>query len=67
MKIKKFIGLFMFVCLFMAEANAQKTVIKTNLLYDATANANVAIETRLSPHWTAEVSGIISTFAGWSI
>ena len=32
MKIKKFIGLFMFVCLFMAEANEQKTVIKTNLL-----------------------------------
>lgn len=60
MKIKKFIGLFMFVCLFMAEANAQKTVIKTNLLYDATANANVAIETRLAPLWTAEVSGIFN-------
>lgn len=38
-------------------ASAQKTAIKTNLLYDAAANANLAIETRLAPKWTAELLG----------
>lgn len=36
---------------------AQHVAVKTNLLYDATANANLAVETRVAPLWTVELSG----------
>lgn len=39
---------------------AQKTVFKTNLLYDAAANASVAVETTLAPKWTFDMSGSLN-------
>ena len=38
-------------------AHAQKAGIKTNLLYDAAANANLGVEVGLAPRWTLDVSG----------
>ena len=40
-----------------ADINAQQTALKTNLIYDATANANLAVETRVARLWTMELSG----------
>ena len=37
-------------------ANAQNVGIKTNLLYDAFASANLAVEVGLAPKWTLEIS-----------
>lgn len=38
-------------------ANAQKVGIKSNLLYDAAANANLGLEFGLAPKWTLDISG----------
>lgn len=38
-------------------ALAQKTAVKTNLLYDATTTMNLGVEFGLSPKWTLDVSG----------
>lgn len=62
MNLKVFINLLMFGYLFVGKVKAQETVIKTNLLYDATANANIAVETKVAQLWTAEMSG---TFNLW--
>lgn len=37
--------------------SAQDVVMKTNLLYDATATANAAVEVKVAPLWTVDVSG----------
>lgn len=47
----------MFVFIATLSAQAQQFVAKTNLLYDATANANLAVEKALGQKWTAELSG----------
>lgn len=57
MNLKAFISLFAIGYLSFGKIGAQETVIKTNLLYDVTANANIAVETRIAPLWTAELSG----------
>ena len=45
-------------------AHAQKVGIKTNLLYDATASANLGLEFGLRPHWTLDISGDLNM---WTI
>lgn len=55
-------GILVFVCcLFFLggrqEADAQDFAIKTNLLYDATATANLGVEVGLAPRWTFDLSG----------
>lgn len=57
MKIKFFLHLLLFTCISCVSVSGQTTALKTNLLSDATANANVAIESKLAPKWTAELSG----------
>lgn len=57
MKIRAFLSVIALICLLPMRLNAQETVIKTNLLYDATATVNIAVETRVAPLWTAEISG----------
>lgn len=44
-------------------ARAQNIAIKTNLLYDATATANVGLEIGLAPKWSLDISG---NFNSWS-
>ena len=51
MNLKAFISLFAIGYLSFGKVGAQETVIKTNLLYDVTANANIAVETRIAPLW----------------
>ena len=47
-------GLFF---LFAAPLHAQKWVVKSNLLYDATTTLNFGVEVGLAPKWTLDVSG----------
>lgn len=47
-------GLFF---LFAAPLHAQKWVVKSNLLYDATTTLNLGVEVGLAPKWTLDVSG----------
>lgn len=44
-------------------ANAQKAVVKTNLLYDLAATANVGVEWGVTPHWTIDLS---ANYNGWT-
>lgn len=39
------------------EASAQTLAIKNNLVYDATATANLALEVALAPKWTLDIAG----------
>ena len=45
-------------------ARAQTVGVKTNILYDATASANLGIEFGLANHWTLDLSG---NYNGWAI
>ena len=45
------------------KAQAQDFAIKTNLLYDATATANLGLEIGLAPRWTLDISG---NYNAWS-
>ena len=38
-------------------ANAQKTVVKTNILYWATTTPNIGVEFVVAPRWTLELEG----------
>lgn len=40
-----------------AGLSAQKVVVKTNLLYDATTTLNLGVELGFAPKWTIDVSG----------
>lgn len=44
------------------EAGAQDMAIKTNLLYDATATANLGLEFGLAPRWTMDISGNLNAW-----
>ena len=44
-------------------AAAQDTAVKTNLLYDATATANVGVEFGIAPKWTLDVSGNLNAWS----
>ena len=46
-----------------SQIKAQKAALKTNLLYDATANANLGVEFSLAPKWTLDLSG---NYNGWT-
>lgn len=54
MKIKCIIFL---LALSVMTISAKTTGIKTNLLYDATANANIEVETKVAPRWTVQLGG----------
>ena len=43
---------------FGLSASAQKTAIKTNVIYDATASLNIGIEYAWDEQWSAELSGV---------
>lgn len=54
------------LCLaFHANASAQNVALKTNLLYDATATANLGIEVGLAPKWTFDLSGNVHFWDAW--
>lgn len=54
------------LCLaFHANASAQNVALKTNLLYDATATANLGIEVGLAPKWTLDLSGNVHFWDAW--
>jgi hypothetical protein len=46
-----------------SQANAQKWAIKTNIIYDATATANLGIEIGLAPKWTLDISGNLNAWS----
>lgn len=48
------VSLLLAVVLSVQPVSAQNTVLKNNLLYDATGTFNLGVETKLSSHWTAE-------------
>lgn len=54
--IKKLILCLMLCVLTSMGATAQKSVVKTNALYDLTATLNAGIEIGLSPRWTLDIS-----------
>lgn len=42
--------------------HAQKVAIKTNLLGDALANPNIALEAKIAPKWTFDLSGQLNAW-----
>lgn len=51
------------LCTWAATASDSNFAIKTNLLYDATATANVGVELRVAPKWSVDFSG---NFISWT-
>ena len=64
MNIKKILLLLIFVTGLSVAARGQNVAIKTNLLYDAAANANLGLEFRLAPRWSLDVS---ADFNQWTV
>lgn len=65
MNMKKFLLLLVFATGLSVAARGQNSVaIKTNLLYDAFANANLGIEVGLAPRWSIDLSG---DFNQWTV
>jgi hypothetical protein len=56
---------FIFVLLLgcLAPVRAQDIAIKTNLIYDATATANLGIEFGLAPKWSFDISGNLNAWS----
>lgn len=52
------------ICLLWAglTVSAQKVVLKTNLIHDVTATANVAAEFKVAPKWTVDISGDLNAW-----
>lgn len=52
------------ICLLWAGliVSAQKVVLKTNLIHDVTATANVAAEFKVAPKWTVDISGDLNAW-----
>lgn len=46
-----------------SQVSAQKWAIKTNVIYDATATANLGIEIGLAPKWTLDISGNLNAWS----
>lgn len=61
MKFRRQIWLWCLLC--CLTANAQKVAVKTNLLYDFTATANLGVEWGVTPHWTIDLS---ANYNGWT-
>lgn len=57
MNIKKILLLLVFATGVSVATGQNKVGLKTNLLYDAAANANLGIEVGLAPRWSLDVSG----------
>jgi len=51
-------------CTAALTAQAQRFAVKTNLLYDATATANLGFEVALSPKFTLDIAG---NYNGWNV
>ncbi|MBE6302428.1 MAG: DUF3575 domain-containing protein [Bacteroidales bacterium] len=49
---------------FVQETKAQDIAVKTNIVYDATANINAGVEFGLAPKWSLDVSG---NFNAWDM
>lgn len=49
----------------LGKLNAQNMAVKTNLLYDATATANLGVEVGLAPRWTFDLSGNAHLWNAW--
>ena len=45
-------------------ADGQKVALKTNVIYDALANANLGLEVKMAPRWTFDINGNLNC---WSI
>ena len=43
---------------------AQVVAVKSNVLYDATATANLGVEVAFNKHWSLDISG---NYNGWDI
>lgn len=54
--------ILLLVVLTFGTAKAQKVGIKTNLLYDVTANANLGLEFAMAPKWTFDLSGDLNAW-----
>lgn len=52
------------ICLVVASltASAQNVAVKTNLLYDIIATANLGIEFKVAPKWTVDISGNLNAW-----
>ena len=46
-----------------SQVSAQKWAVKTNVIYDATATANLGIEIGLAPKWTLDISGNLNAWS----
>ena len=55
--------LFFFLICLGGKVQAQDIAVKTNLLYDATATANVGLEVGLAPQWTLDLSGNMNAWS----
>ena len=64
MGIRKYLFLLILAATTVGVGMSQNVTVKTNLLYDATANANLGAEVKLAPRWSAELSG---DFNDWTI
>ena len=42
---------------------AQNVAVKTNLVYDATATANIGLELGIAPKWTIDLSGNLNAWS----
>lgn len=62
MSLSKFFAPLILLAGAALSAGAQTTALKTNLLYDATANANLAVETAVGRQWTVELSGNLNAW-----
>lgn len=56
-------NLYIIFLLVSVSLSAQKAVLKTNLLYDATATFNLGAEFGLSPKWTLDLSANYNPFS----
>lgn len=60
----KFLIILLLGIVATTNTKAQSVAIKTNVLYDLTATANLGIEVGLAPKWTLDVSGNLNA---WNI
>ena len=66
MKPKLSFSLLLFFLLIgggVSQVRAQEWAVKTNLIYDATATANLGVEVGLAPQWTFDLSGNLNAWS----
>lgn len=56
-------GLALLVSVSTARAESADFAVKTNIVYDAAAVANIGFETRIAPQWSLDLSG---NFISWT-